>query len=481
MNAQNELFLGQSIGLDAILSVGQYTRHLKKLLEGEVPPMWIRGEVSNLKVQSSGHVYFTLKDAESQIPAVMFKGVASKQSLRLTDGIRLLVYGEINLYEPRGAYQLIARCLLEDGIGRLQIELEKLKQKLAAEGLFDKERKKSLPKIAKKVGIITSPTGAAIQDFIALLERHEWKGEVLLFPAKVQGTGAIASLVEQIKKADAYPELDLLVISRGGGSLEDLWAFNEEIVLRAIAACHRPTLSAVGHEIDFMLSDLVADLRAETPSAAAMWLIQNQRQITDQYTDTKEKWKVQLNNALKDKLHDFHLTKEAFRALSPKHRLENAFLRLDEARSTLEHAVEKQWSNLQTQLTNVKKSFHIHQLEKVFYFKKALFEQTKPNLKKITQSKWTDVNRALITAKERLAKASLPNILQRGFVYLTTASGHVITESKEIKPNEAVEAHLADGNIWMTKKNLIFTSYVTLKLEHQRLEADQGETWGLLQ
>jgi exodeoxyribonuclease VII large subunit len=254
-------------------SVSDFTRRIKAVLESQVRPGWVRGEVSNLRVQASGHVYFSLKDAGAQLSAVMFRGDASRQDVKLRDGIQVLLYGEISVYEARGNYQLIVRAVIEDGVGRLQREFEALKQRLAAAGLFAAENKVALPAMPRTVGFITSPSGAAVQDFVRILIRRGWRGRVVVLPAKVQGEGAAAEMVEMLRlacnPAACGVAFDLLVIGRGGGSLEDLWAFNEEALVRAVAACPLPIISAVGHEIDFTLCDFAADVRVETPSAAA--------------------------------------------------------------------------------------------------------------------------------------------------------------------------------------------------------------------
>ncbi|HRP05712.1 MAG TPA: exodeoxyribonuclease VII large subunit, partial [Opitutaceae bacterium] len=260
-----ELFSGQ----DRVATVTEFTRRVKGLLESQIPPGWVRGEVSNLRRQSSGHVYFSLKDAGAQLSAVLFRGDAQRQSVELRDGQQVVVFGEISVYEARGNYQLIARVIVDDGVGKLQREFEALKRKLQAEGLFERERKRALPEMPRTVGFITSPTGAAVRDFIQILRRRNWRGRVVVLPAKVQGVGAAEEMVAMLGQAAAMELFDILVIGRGGGSLEDLWAFNEEVLVRAVAASSVPIISAVGHEIDVTLCDFAADVRAETPSAAA--------------------------------------------------------------------------------------------------------------------------------------------------------------------------------------------------------------------
>jgi exodeoxyribonuclease VII large subunit len=214
-------------------SVTQFTRRVKALLEGGLRPGRVRGEVSNLRIQASGHVYFTLKDAGAQLRAVMFRGDAARQTTRLREGGQVVVYGEVSVYEARGEYQLVVRAVEDDGVGRLQREFEALKARLAAEGLFEKGRKRALPGLPRTVGFVTSPTGAAIQDFLRILIRRGWRGRVVVLPAKVQGEGAAAEVAARIAQAnDATAcgvEFDLLVVGRGGGSLEDLWAINEEV------------------------------------------------------------------------------------------------------------------------------------------------------------------------------------------------------------------------------------------------------------
>lgn len=254
----------------APLSVAQLTGRLKGLVEESFPDVWVAGEVSNFSRPQSGHCYFTLKDDQAQIRAVMWRGSASRLDFKLTDGLELVCHGRLDVYAPRGSYQLVVDRAHPQGVGALELALRQLREKLAREGLFDPERKQPLPKFPRRIGFVTSPTGAAIRDFLEVLRRR-WAGvDVLVIPVRVQGDGAADEIAAGIKAAARIePALDVLVVGRGGGSLEDLWAFNEEPVVRAVAACPIPTVSAVGHEIDVSLSDLAADVRALTPSEAA--------------------------------------------------------------------------------------------------------------------------------------------------------------------------------------------------------------------
>ncbi len=255
---------------DRPLSVSELTSLIKGTLEADFSSVWVSGELSNVSRPHSGHVYLTLKDEGAQIRGVVWRSVASQLAFDLRDGLEVVCRGAIDVYPPRGAYQLVIRRIEPLGVGSLQLALRQLQQKLAAEGLFAPEHKKPLPRFPRRIALVTSPTGAAIRDFLEVLRRR-WRGvDVLVIPARVQGEGAAADLVRGIRAANALPESpDVLVVARGGGSLEDLWCFNEEPVVRAIYASRIPVVSAVGHEIDVTLSDLVADVRALTPSEAA--------------------------------------------------------------------------------------------------------------------------------------------------------------------------------------------------------------------
>ena len=255
---------------DKYISVSQLTRYIKYKIDNDIHlnEVFLKGEISNFKAHSRGHFYFTLKDEGSRINAVMFASNTRNIKFVPQDGMKVLVTGKVSVFEANGGYQIYVQDMLEDGVGNLYIAYEQLKKKLQEEGLFDQKYKKRIPRIPKRIGVITAPTGAAIKDIISTIKRRWPLVEVYSFPALVQGEDAKDDIVKQIKKADTY-QLDTLIVGRGGGSIEDLWAFNEEIVARAIFDCSTPVISAVGHEIDFTISDFVADLRAPTPTGAA--------------------------------------------------------------------------------------------------------------------------------------------------------------------------------------------------------------------
>lgn len=387
---------------EQILSVSELNASIQTILSNEVPPCWLRGEVSNLRNQSSGHLYFTLKDHQSQISAVLFKGYGAQLPIPLAEGKQILVFGNVSVYEPRGQYQFIVRYVIEDGQGKLQLEFNRLKNALAAEGLFDAERKRPIPTLPKTIGIVTSPTGAAIQDFISILSRRNWKGTVIVFPSKVQGADAAKNLIEQLHIGSSMPEIELLVIGRGGGSIEDLWCFNDEALVRAVTQTKVPIISAVGHEIDFVLTDFAADKRAETPSAAA-------ELISSHYIERLEQFE------------------RAKRALDPtrfSHILENYALKLDDKENRLERSLQDTVSELNEQLS---------------YFKNKL-EELSPGHRLQTLAMQLD------QFTKRLNAADPHNILNRGFAWLQDNEGNFIEDSKSALRKAALTVTVKDGS-----------------------------------
>ena len=291
---------------ERVLTVSQLTADIKGVVEQAFSHVWVAGEISNFSQPQSGHCYFTLKDDGAQIRAVLWRGTASRLKLRLHDGLEVICRGRLDLYPPRGSYQLVIDELQPQGVGALELALRQLRDKLAKEGLFDAERKRRLPTFPQRIGVVTSPTGAAIRDFLQVLKRR-WHGvDVLVFPVRVQGDGAAQEIAAGIQLANRVaPALDVLVVTRGGGSLEDLWCFNDEAVVRAIAASQLPTVSAIGHEIDVTLSDLVADVRALTPSEAAERVVPSSADVKDRARAVEERLRTSIERRvaqLRDRL-----------------------------------------------------------------------------------------------------------------------------------------------------------------------------------
>ncbi|HQU08373.1 MAG: exodeoxyribonuclease VII large subunit [Verrucomicrobia bacterium 21-51-4] len=400
---QTELLLSEpSSSGDYIHSVTQINERVRALIEPALGTVWVRGEISNLRRQASGHSYFTLKDTASQLSAVLFRGNSTAEHSFLVDGAQVIAFGALSVYTPRGSYQIVIRHLMPDGQGRLQLEFARLKAQLTAEGLFDPARKKQLPAHVKRIAIITSPTGAAIRDFISVLRRRQWWGTVHVLPAAVQGDAAVAEIRAQLDWAEHSNLFDLIVLARGGGSLEDLWAFNDEGLVRAIASCSISTLSAVGHEIDFTLSDFAADWRAETPTAAAERISSDSLQLRDRMQSATERLqRISLSVLEQNKLRLQHAHNLWVR-LSPERMVQTYAQRLDDL-----------WPRAQQ---------HIG----------ARIQQIKDRCESLTL---------------RLNNARLERTLDRGFAAIKTPQGQYITSAREISSGTHIAIQFADGEL----------------------------------
>lgn len=316
-----------------ILTVTQLTAQIKSLLEGNFPDLWVEGEISNLRAPQSGHAYFTLKDEHSQINAVLFRSAQRFLKFTLRHGMQVICRGRVSVYEPRGEYQIVIEYIEPKGLGALQKAFEELKARLSKEGLFDPGHKNPLPLLPARIGIITSPTGAAIRDMLRVIRRRHPRMHILLYPVAVQGPSAAPEIIEALGYFNAQKNVDVIILGRGGGSLEDLWAFNEESVARAIYASKIPVISAVGHETDYTISDFVADLRAPTPSAAAEMVVDTE----EGFREAIESLEARLTRALKRQI---EMSRAALREktrllIDPRKRLEQYSQRVDELLSRL--------------------------------------------------------------------------------------------------------------------------------------------------
>lgn len=417
----------------APLSVSEFTSRIKALVEGAFRGVRIRGEVSNLRIQSSGHAYFTLKDAGAQLSAVAFRGTLARAGTRLREGLQLVVSGEISVYEPRGNYQIIVRAFQEEGVGRLQEAFEKLRRKLDAEGLFDKKLKRALPRLPREIAFVTSPTGAAIRDFISILRRRGWVGRLLVVPAKVQGVGAAEEIVRGIARANAAKNLELLVVGRGGGSLEDLWCFNEEIVARAVRASRVPVISAVGHEIDFTLSDFAADLRAETPSAAAEYISSARLEILERFENAAAGIEDFAERVLRELSQRVDLLESKLERHSPRNHLRLVRERLAGTSSRFEAASALRFSRARERLS------------------RAAFALERRN----PESRVRLARLHLDQLKTRLAASGLESTLRRGFaVARDAATGKIIDRSRAVGFGQLVELQFSDGRTRVEGRDL---------------------------
>ncbi|MFQ5802877.1 MAG: exodeoxyribonuclease VII large subunit [Candidatus Methylomirabilales bacterium] len=321
-----------------IYSVSELTAELKILIEDTFTGVWVEGEISNFKLHTSGHMYFTLKDDRGQIRAVMFRGSNRTLQFRPEDGLAVTVFGKITIYEPRGDYQIYVEYMEPKGLGALQLAFEQLKARLGAEGLFDPARKRPLPLLPGKIGIVTSPTGAAIRDILQIIHRRFANVEIIISPVRVQGEGAAAEIVEGIEVLNKQRDLDVIIVARGGGSIEDLWAFNEEMVARAMYASQTPIISAVGHETDFTIADFVADVRAPTPSAAAELVISRKGELTQRVDDLMSRLVTHMRYRADRNAERLRSVERHLQLLSPLERVKRQRERLKEG------ALALQWS-----------------------------------------------------------------------------------------------------------------------------------------
>jgi exodeoxyribonuclease VII large subunit len=444
-----------------VLSVSELTGQIRALLEKQIGSVWVSGEITNLRAQSSGHIYFTLKDAVSQLSCVLFSREKVPHRGLLADGQKVLLQGDVTVYEARGQYQLIVRAVELQGVGALQVAFEKLKQKLAAEGLFAPERKRPLPKYPQRIGLVTSPTGAAIRDVLHVVRRRNPGLEIILAPCRVQGDGAaeeIAAAIRllnelssrssrreeaQIEKAEsgkrkaesesqslltsaATEKLDLILVTRGGGSLEDLWAFNEEVVARAIFESAIPVVSAVGHEIDFTISDFVADLRAATPSAAAE-IITEGVFASRQFVASLVRRMIQAH---------------------PRKRLDESLQRLDDLQAGLlrcgRHGVHERLvacNNLAARLRQVRPKQLLKQ-------RHELLKVTQHRLRELARVRFKDLKNNLAAAESRLQLLGPEQVLSRGYSITTDAvSGKVLRDAATVKAGQKLKTRLAQGEV----------------------------------
>ena len=384
-----------------ILSVSQLNHEIKTLLESTIPVLWIEGEISNLKLHSSGHIYFSLKDKESQISAVMWRSRSAQLFFTPQDGMKVHAFGKINVFHKRGYYQFDIIKLQPAGIGELQLAYEQLKQRLQEEGIFDEEHKRQIPEFPERIGIVTSPTGAAIQDLLNILNRRFPGLEIVLGPVKVQGEGAAQEIADAVDNFNKFGKADLLIVGRGGGSLEDLWAFNEEIVARSIFRSKIPVISAVGHEVDFTISDFVSDLRAPTPSAAAELAVPDRIDLLNHVNNLKKNMtEICLGKLHSERDHLKILTSSYFFLRTPDIIKENR-LRIDELVNKM-------------QLTN---QHHIN----------MLFEKTK-------------------ALEQRLQSLSPDSILKRGYS-VTRKGGKIVKDASKLKKNDKIKTQLYKGEV----------------------------------
>ncbi len=408
------------------ISVSQLTDYIRNLINSDsrLKQVYVRGEISNFKRYSSGHCYFSLKDEGSVIPGVMFYGFASRLKFEPKNGMKVLVRGYVDVYKSRGNYQLYAQRIIEDGLGELHIAFEQLKKELESEGYFDDSLKKPIPKFPKKIGVVTAATGAAIRDIVTTIKRRWPLCEIILFPSLVQGNLAANNIVRQIFVADNEFELDTLIVGRGGGSIEDLWAFNERIVAKAILACETPVISAVGHEIDWTIADYVADKRAATPTAAAEIAVPDIREISSKVDDFDSRANNVMSKQLNDNLEKFERIKNRPLFKNPYMIHERKVMDLDFIKGRLVSSSKEMIHSNQIRLSKVKSS-------NVFRNPQSILDE-----KTITLSRNID--------KLKVLNPLLT--IQRGYA-VARSKGKVVSYAKDLKKDDELELEFKDGKV----------------------------------
>jgi len=437
-----------------VYSISELTRRIRATLERAVGAVWIEGEISNLSYHQSGHVYLTLKDDQSQISAVMFRNEASHLKFRLKDGMSVQGFGRITVYERRGNYQIILETLQPAGVGNLQAAFEALKKKLQTEGLFDAERKRPLPIFPQTVGVVTSPTGAAVKDFCKVLHRRFPGVRIIIAPTAVQGNGAaqeIAAAIDLLNVTEASGvdvHIDVIAIIRGGGSIEDLWAFNEEVVARAVARSKIPTISGIGHEVDFTICDFVADLRAPTPSAAAELLIQPRSEFLLNVLDLARSIQRTSRLALQDLRHRLSEAREGLRLHEPRTFVRERRQRLDEASTTLRRETHRLLNGLRRRWHDTTQDFSCISPMLIIQKKKAEFLEVRNRFQQNQTETLTSLKNELRSIHQRLELLNPKATLQRGYsITLDPKSKKVIRSIKDVSKNQSILTQLADGEI----------------------------------
>lgn len=423
-----------------VLSVEQLNQRIKQLIEGQVGIVWVKGELSNFKAHTSGHFYFSIKDAKSQISAVMFRGNNSRLKFKPTDGLEVLVRGRVSVYEPRGNYQIVCDMMEPVGAGALQKAFEQLREKLKLEGLFDPSRKRPIPSFPRHVAVVTSPTGAAIRDILNVMGRRAKSVRVTVIPTVVQGAAAAPQIIEAMKSAYKLGDVDCIVVGRGGGSIEDMWCFNDETLARTIAMSPVPVISAVGHEIDFTIADFVADLRAPTPSAAAELVAKSSSELSNRILSLNRLLRVALDRKVKTIGQQLHGLGR--RLIDPRKRLHDLAIRNDDLMTRLELASKNLFKTrrhrveiLRGRLGNPSEALH----------------RRHQKLDLRTQALRNAMERLLDRNKLRLGKKATAldslsplKVVERGYS-IVTKDGDVVKSSKQLKKNDQVNLRLAEG------------------------------------
>ncbi|MEQ9910829.1 exodeoxyribonuclease VII large subunit [Pectobacterium polaris] len=429
----------------AIFTVSRLNQTVRQLLEMEMGQIWLSGEISNLSQPSSGHWYFTLKDERAQVRCAMFRTSNRKVTFRPQNGQQVLIRASITLYEPRGDYQLLAESMQPAGDGLLQQQFEQLKQRLAAEGLFDQQFKQVLPSPAKQVGVITSASGAALHDILQVLQRRDPSLPVIVYPTSVQGAEAPLQIVRAIELANQRDECDVLIVGRGGGSLEDLWSFNDERVARAIFASRIPIVSAVGHETDITIADFVGDLRAPTPSAAAELVSRNQLELLRQIQSQRQRLEMAMDYYLAQRNREFTRLHHRLQQQHPQLRLARQQAQLVKLRQRLDDAMQQQLRQTSRRSERLQQRLMQQQPQTRIHRAQQRLQQLSYQMQSALERQLNQNKQKLGIACSRLEGVSPLATLARGYNVTTAPDGKVLKNVTQISPGETLKTRLQDG------------------------------------
>jgi exodeoxyribonuclease VII large subunit len=431
-----------------VLTVSELNALARGLIEEAFPSVWVEGEISNLRRYPSGHTYFTLKDAGAQIAAVLFRGASAGLRFRPEDGLKVLTRGRVSLYEPRGGYQIIVEDLEPAGLGALQLAFEQLKKRLAAEGLFDAARKRPLPLLPRRLGIVTSPSGAAIRDILRVLERRFARLEVVLAPARVQGEQAAPEIVRGIRDLDRLGGIDVLIVARGGGSIEDLWPFNEEAVARAVAASRVPVISAVGHETDVTIADLVADVRAPTPSAAAEMVVRSEEELRERVQALRARLLAAARLDLARRRQDLQGLGAERAFGNARGRLREAMIRVDDLGDRMRAALGRAALEARHRVEVLAQRMTPARLAERLSGRRARAESQTHLLRAALETRLARLRAAVEAYGERLHALSPLAVLGRGYaICRLPGDGAILKEASRVGPGDRVEVRLHRGRL----------------------------------
>ncbi len=436
-----------------IYTISELSADIRELFEQRFPDVWVTGEVSNFRAAGSGHLYFTLKDDTAQLRAVCFRNQSRYLKFKPQDGLAVIARGRVSVYEARGEYQLYVEYLEPAGLGALQLAFDQLKQKLAAEGLFDSGRKEPLPALPRTIGIVTSPTGAVISDILRVLYRRFRNINVLIYPVKVQGEGAAREIAQGIEHFGRTAPVDVMIVARGGGSMEDLWAFNEEVVARAIAGSVVPVISAVGHETDFTIADFVADLRAPTPSAAAELVVHRKQDFVDQINDeTRHMGQIirlklsEARQALTERQLSRVFQKLAARIAERAQRVDDCVVALERRMTSRLHSARREWMRASAGVVRYDFLRHLK-------LKRASLEERERRFQNDFQRYLTERHNRLKQVEVMLKERSPRTILERGYSIARDGEGKIIRDAAQVAVGADVSIHLAKGSLETVVKN----------------------------